>query len=101
MLQLLVAATEVGGRMNAEAVDLVRSAAAARASSDPPPLRRHTARAWEARWFCLLSVAALDALAATLVQEETKLLAAPGATMPLSVEVWLDSDVRDDSGGGT
>ena len=79
--------------MNSEARDLLRSAAASRAQTDPAPLRRQAARAWEARWVTLLSVAAQGALAATLVQEGVALLDAPGAPEPLGVDVWLD-DVR-------
>ena len=92
VLRLLVAATEVGGRMCAEARDLLRSAAAARAQAEPAPLRRQAARAWEARWTALLSVAGQSALAATLVQEGGALIGAPAPSEPLGVDVWLDGD---------
>ena len=78
--------------MCGEARELLRSAAAARAQTDPAPLRKQAARAWEARWTTLLAVVAQNSLAATLVQEGVALLDAPGAAEPVATDVWLDSD---------
>ena len=90
VLQLWVVATEIGGRLNKTALELLRAAAAGRAQHEPAPLRRQAARAWEARWTTLLAVAAQNALCATLVQEGSKILDAPCSAEPLGVDVWLD-----------
>ena len=90
VLQLWVATTEVGKRLNKKALELLRAAAAGRAQHEPAPLRRQAARAWEARWTTLLAVAAQNALCATLVQEGSKILDAPCSAEPLGVDVWLD-----------
>lgn len=73
-----------------EALGLPCSVAFLRALSEPLPLRRHTARAWYARWVTLLSVAAQDAFAAASGVEGTSLLEACSRAPPLSVDVWLD-----------
>ena len=92
VLQLVVAAIEVGGRMCREARDLLVSAAEARAQCEPAVLRRQAARSWRARWTAMLSVAVQSAVATTLVQEGVALLDAPAGQVPLSVDVWLDGD---------
>ena len=78
--------------MSAESRELLRSAAAARAQTEPGPLRKQAARSWEARWIAMLSVSAQNAIATTLVQEGIQTLDAPSAPEPLSIDVWLDGD---------
>ena len=92
LLHQVVAATEIGGRLNKQALEFLDAAAFHRAQQDPRPLRRQAARAWRARWITLLAVAAQDAIAATLVNEGPKLLDAPHGEAPPAVEVWLDMD---------
>ena len=53
---------------------LVRHLAEARCRSVTPRLRASAARAWEARWWGMLSVAVQNALAATLVDDAPHLL---------------------------
>ena len=89
-LQLRVAAVETGGRLCKEAIELIETAAHARASSDPQPLRRQTARSWRARWLAMLGIACQDALAATLVSDGASLLDAAVGVAPEPVDIWLD-----------
>ena len=90
-LHLVVAAVETGGRLCQEALDLIGTAAWARAQDDPSPLRRHTTRGWRARWLAMLSVASQGALAATLVSDGSHLLDAAVGEAPEPVQVWLDA----------
>ena len=89
-LHLITAAMEVGGRLCAGAHGLLESAATARAQSEPRPLRKQAARMWRTRWLALLSVAAQDALAATLVTEGSGLLDAVSAGGPVSASLWAE-----------
>ena len=81
---------ETGGRFSRECLDFIDSAAGFKAQQDPRPLRRQASRAWRTRWTTLLSVAAQDAIAATLVQDGTKLLDAAPGEAPTAVDLWLD-----------
>ena len=91
VIHLVVAATETGGRLNSEALTLLDSAADSRAQTEPRVLRRQAARTWRSRWLGMLSIAAQDALAATLVCEGTSLLDAATGGAPACTDVWLDS----------
>ena len=66
--QLVVLAGEIGGRWSDTNRWLVRQLAEERASKEAPRLRRST-RAWEARWWGMLSVAVQNALASTLIDD--------------------------------
>ena len=90
VLRLVVAATEIGGRLNKDAHELLKAAASARAETEPRALRRQAARGWLARWESLLAVSAQCSVAATLVSEGTRILDAMGGQIPLGVSVWLD-----------
>ena len=89
-LRLRTAAVEVGGRTSSAALRLLRSAAFARARDDPEPIRRHAALVWYNRWVSLTSVAAQDALSATLVNDGVATLDGADASVPLPVDLWLD-----------
>ena len=89
-LRLLTAGIEVGGRLSRAAHKLLLDLAKARAESEPRVLRSSVARAFRARWVVLISVAAQDALAATLVNDGVSFLDAPVAGAPRSVDLWLD-----------
>ena len=67
--RLAVAAVEVGGRWGGDAPWLIRSLAEFKARSYPKIIRRRTERAWQSRWWTLLSVAAQDTLAASLLND--------------------------------
>ena len=67
--QLIVLACEVGGRWSHNCCWLIRELAIWRSRTVSPRLRRSTARAWETRWWSMLSVAVQDSLAATLVDD--------------------------------
>merc|ERR1712079_307129 len=58
VLHLVIATTELGGRMNKEAIELIESATLYKVRNDPIVLRKQAARAWQARRLTLLSVAA-------------------------------------------
>ena len=58
-----------GGRWGATSCWLVRHLAEARSHIVRPRLQAAAARAWEARWWGMLSVAVQNALAATLVDD--------------------------------
>ena len=90
VLKLFVVASEIGGRMNRESRNLLKSMAAFRAQSEPRVLQYQAARMWEQRWLVLLGVAVQDAVAATLVDEGSRFLSGTPAPEPLSVDVWLD-----------
>ncbi len=89
-LRLLVAAIEVGGRISAEAAQLLVDLSTYRARSEPNVLRSSIARMWRSRWSIMFSVACQDVLAATLVDDGIDVLDAVGTGSPLSVDVWLD-----------
>ena len=72
--QLVVLAGEIGGRWSDTSRWLVRQLAEERSSREAPRLRRSTARAWEARWWGMLSVAVQNALASTLIDDAPHLL---------------------------
>ena len=90
VLKLVVAAAEVGGRLNRESRDLLKTLAVFRAQSEPRVLQSQAARIWEQRWLILLGVAIQDAVAATLVDEGSSFLSGAAAPEPLGVDVWLD-----------
>ena len=89
-LRLLTAGIEVGGRMNRSALKLLADLATARAESEPRILRSIIARAFRARWTTMVSLAAQDALAATLVNDGVAFLDTPVDGSPLAVDLWLD-----------
>ncbi len=89
-LRLLTAGVETGDRLSQEALQLLVTLSAHTASSEPQALRAAAARAWRARWVTMISTVCQDALAATLVDDGTLLLDAPGSPEPLSVDIWLD-----------
>ena len=72
--QLVVLACEVGGRWSDTCARLAEELANEKSAKAPPRLRQSTARAWEARWWAMLSVAVQNALAATLVDDAPHLL---------------------------
>ena len=92
--RLVVLACETGGRWNGGAQRFVRSLARHRASEAPAPLRRSAEAAWRTRWWGLLSIAAQDALAATLNREGHLALGgpAPDEDVPLG-DVLVDAAV--------
>ena len=65
--RLAVFGLEVGGRWSPEAVHLVRHLARARARTEPTWARSTAAAAWALRWAALASIAAMRALAASLL----------------------------------
>ena len=67
---LLVAAVEVGGRWNEESFHFLVQLAKAKARQAPQVLRRSLELAWLRRWTGMLTHAAMDALAASLLQEQ-------------------------------
>ena len=52
-LKLVVAAMETGGRLNAQALELLDQAAAAKSRQAPIPLQPYMARVWRARWVAI------------------------------------------------
>ena len=91
VLQLITVASETGGRINRQAVQLLTDAAISRARSEPVVLRSSAARSWRTRWLTMISVCIQDALAATLVNDGIGLLDAPDGPAPLAVDVWLNA----------
>ena len=93
-LRLITAATEVGGRFNAAARELLEIAAIARARNEPIALRPAAARRWKARWLTLLAVAAQGALAATLSNDGALLADGADGPAPAPANAWLDACER-------
>ena len=81
---------ETGGRLNYEAKELLSQLAAAKARSAPRLLQPSMTRVWRARWTCMASVAAQDALAATLVNDGLALLDGKEGTEPRAIDAWVD-----------
>jgi len=90
-LRLVTAATEVGGRFNAAARELLEVAAVARAREEPVALREAAARRWKERWLTMLAVAAQSALAATLVDDGTSLADGVDGEAPAPAAAWQDA----------
>ena len=90
VVRLATVAMEVGGRLSEASLDLLRRLAGARARSTPGPLRASARAAWLGRWVTMVSVAAQDALAATLVDDAVLLLDGADGEVPSEVSVWLD-----------
>ena len=67
--RLKVLGCEVGGRWNQASGELIRDLTTLRARACPAVLRPAARAAWQRRWWALLSVAAQEALAATLLEE--------------------------------
>ena len=86
----MVLACEVGGRWNADALQFVRRCSRLRAQDAPRPLRTSAAQAWSNRWWGALSVAAQDALAATLSLEGHLALGGPAADPDVPLGDVLD-----------
>ena len=91
-LRLVVAAFETGGRASDEVRELLWSAAADKAQTEPARLRSATCRALHSRWCALLSTAAQNALAATLVEDGTALLDSVGGKPPALAVLLGDLD---------
>ena len=89
LLRLVVAAQETGGRLSEEALQLVSGAAAARAREEPAFMRRAVFRSLRTRWLTMLSVAAQEAVAASIANEGVALLDAADGPEPLQVDLWL------------
>ena len=90
ILKLVVVAAEIGGRLNRESRDLLKTLSLFRAQSEPRALQNQVARVWEQRWLTLIGVSIQDAVAATLIDEGSKFLDGAPVQEPLSVDVWLD-----------
>ena len=89
--RLVVLACETGGRWSATCADLVRDLAAAKAREAPELLRASLRHAWAARWWALLSVAAQDALAASLTEPSLALLDGEDGAEPTLGDLLLDA----------
>ena len=85
--RLVVLGCEVGGRWNREALRLVASLRRFRCRRAPALLRRSAELAWDRRWWGLLSIAAQDALAATLVEGCPAFTTPPGFDTPHLADV--------------
>ena len=84
--KLMVLACEVGGRWSATCCQFVRDLAEAKSRAAPRRLQRSSARAWEDRWWGILAVAAQDALAANLVDNDPHMFYAwDGSGPPLGM----------------
>ena len=90
-LRLLTLACEIGGRWSDTCRDTVRQLATVKAREAPRQLRSAAVRAWEQRWWALLSVAAQSALASTLVDDAPDLLGGWDGPEPEVVEMLQDA----------
>ena len=98
VLRLTTVAMEVGGRSSLAARHLLRVAAAARARTEPAPLRPAAARRWLARWQAMLAVAAQKALAASLVDDGAVLLDGIDGVPPPPAEMWAAGELPGEVG---
>ena len=83
--RLVVLAGEVGGRWSDEIRTFIRLLARFKARAEPPLLRKRVEQAWKLQWWSLLSCAAAQAFAFSLVE-----LRVPGGAdgnLPLACEV--------------
>ena len=100
ILRLTTVAMEVGGRTNLASRHLLRVAAAARARTEPLPLRPAAARRWLGRWKAMLAVTAQRALAATLLDDGAALVDGIDGAPPPSAELWAAEGAAAESGAG-
>jgi len=89
-LRLTTLACEVGGRWSATCLETVRQLAAARARAAPQHLRRSAQLAWTARWWAMLSIAAQNTLAATILDDAVPVLDGFDGEEPALTDVLLD-----------
>ena len=93
--KFLILAGEVGGRWSDTTCQLLRDLAKEKSQSAPPRLRGSTAFAWENRWWGMLSVAAQNVLAATLIDDAPHLLHAwEGLDPPLGMLLHGDAPTK-------
>ena len=87
---LTTLACEVGGRWSTACHEVVEQLARARARAAPPHLQVAARRAYESRWWAMLSCTQQDSLAATLVDDGLLLLDGHDASEPNLVELLVD-----------
>ena len=90
-LRLLMPACETGGRSSKACVSITRLLAKARARSAPAILRFSAEQGWAAQWWSLLSIAAHDALAETLLEDSLATLAGSDGPSPPPPDLFLDT----------
>ena len=93
--RLVVFAVEVGGRWSAEAIQLVRLLAQAKARASPVLLRRSAELAYYTRWTGVLAVAAHSAIAASLVEGDLSCLDGVDSEIPELHEVLAETRAAD------
>ena len=90
-LRLTTLAAEVGGRWSDDTVVVVDELAHARARWEPPRLRASATVGWRHRWWTMLSIAAQESLAATLVDDRVSLLDANDGVTPTVTSILEDA----------
>ena len=90
-LRLTTLAAEVGGRWSEDTVVVIDELAHARARSELPRLRASATVGWRHRWWTMLSVAAQESLAATLVDDRVALLDACDGATPTVTSILEDA----------
>ena len=91
--RLVVLGTELGGRWAPEALNILRRLAEAKCRDSPALLRRSAQLAWYQRWIRMLSVAAQNALAETLLRPASPhLTELDGDTPDLSEVLCVDRE---------
>jgi len=90
-LRLTTLATETGGRWSKTCLKVVRELAKAKAREAPEERRAQVAAAWASRWWSILSIAARNALAATLADDKPLALDGYDAPEPLWTDVLLEN----------
>jgi hypothetical protein len=87
VLRLITVACETGGRWNAATESLLSDLAHARAREAPARVRQAAASGWRRRWWAMLSVAAQDSLASTLVDDSLLLLDGQDGVEPVLSDI--------------
>ena len=88
---LVVFSVETGGRWSSESAFFIHQLAEAKARSAPVLLRKSASRAYQARWTAMLSVAAQNALAASILEEPLLGHEGRDGDVPALGEVLADS----------
>ena len=84
--QLVVLGTEVGGRWNAGARQLLRDLVRVRAQRGPPAVRTAASSAWARRWWAILSVSGQQAVTSTALGSRGRHHAMPASNRARS---WI------------
>ena len=87
--------SELGGRLNPDALEILRQLSAAKARGAPELLHRSVQFAWHNRWLNLLSVATQTVLAESLLRPGSVNTSERDGPCPSLLELFTDRSLED------